>query len=99
MKALNAMAPEKVLLKWLNYQVQRVAPGTKEVTNFGPALKDCMVYSHLLSAVAPLSEQHLVANLSKAVGLEKDPIAKAQLIIDAATQLGVTQFRVMPADI
>ena len=99
MKALNALAPEKVLLKWLNYQVQRVAPGTKEVKNFGAALKDCTVYSHLLNAVAPPSDAHLVANLPKMVAAEKDPIYRAQMIIDAATQLGVHQFRVMPADI
>ena len=69
------------------------------MTNFGAALKDCTVYAHLLTAVAPPSEHHLVAGLSKAVAIEKDPIAKAQVIIDAATQLGVTQFRLMPADI
>jgi len=99
MKALNALAPEKVLLKWLNYQVQRVCPGAKEATNFGSALKDSTLYSHLLSAVAPPGQSHLVANLPMAVSVEKDPIAKAQLIIDAASQLGITQFKVMPADI
>jgi len=98
-KALNAMAPEKVLMKWLNYQVQRVAPGSKEVTNFGAALKDCTVYAHLLSAVAPAEDQATVANLSKMVALEKDPIARAAMIIDAAQTLGVTQFKVLPADI
>jgi len=68
-KALNAMAPEKVLMKWLNYQVQRVAPGSKEVTNFGAALKDCTVYANLLTAVAPADEQATIANLSKMVAL------------------------------
>ena len=89
----------QVLLKWLNYQVQRVCPGAKEATNFGSALKDSTLYSHLLSAVAPPGQSHLVANLPMAVSVEKDPIAKAQLIIDAASQLGITQFKVMPADI
>jgi len=99
MKKLNALSPEKILLKWLNYQVQRVEPGHKEVTNFGNALKDCSVYGHLLSAVAPADSQHLVAGLSRAIALEKDPIARAQLIIDTATSLGVKQFKIMPADI
>ena len=81
-----------MLLKWLNYQVQRVAPDAKEATNFGSALKDCTLYSHLLSAVAPAEMTHLVANLPKAVAIEKDPIARAQLIIDCASQLGIAQF-------
>jgi len=98
-KALNALAPEKVLLKWLNYQVQRVAPGAKDVTNFGAALKDCTVYANLLTAVAPAEHAATVAHLSKMAALEKDPIARAAMIIDAAQTLGVTQFKVLPADI
>ena len=98
-RALNALAPEKVLMKWLNYQVQRVAPGRKEVTNFGAALKDCEVYAHLLQAVAPAEQQHLVASLPKAVQIERDPLARAQLIINTASELGVSQFRVAPHDI
>ena len=99
LKALMALPPEKILLKWVNFQVQRVAPGTKELTNFGPGLKDCSIYAHLLHAVAPPDQQHLVSGLSKSIAREPDAIAKAQLIIDTATQLGVTQFKLFPADI
>ena len=37
--------------------MQRSCPGHKEVTNFGPALKDCSVYAQLLAAVCPESSE------------------------------------------
>ena len=98
-KALNALAPEKVLMKWLNYQVQRVAPEAKDVNNFGVALKDCTVYANLLMAVAPDEQQGAAGSLLESVLAEEDALARAQLVIDAASQLGVTQFKVQAEDI
>ena len=92
-------AARQVLLKWLNFHVQRVSPGAKEVANFGPALKDCSVYAHLLSAVAPPEQQEAMAKLPGAVASTAEPLARAQMIIEAAATLGVTQFKVFAADI
>uniref|UniRef100_A0A7S2JDX6 Calponin-homology (CH) domain-containing protein n=1 Tax=Haptolina brevifila TaxID=156173 RepID=A0A7S2JDX6_9EUKA len=99
LRAFLALPPEKVLLKWLNYQVQRVAPDYKEVTNFGPALKDSRVYAHLLTAVAPKHNLSAVQGLTAAVAQTADPLAKAQLIIEAAHELGVREFKVFAGDI
>ena len=53
LQSLMALAPEKVLLKWLNYQLQRGGKCQKEVKNFGGDLKDGMVYAALFNALAP----------------------------------------------
>jgi len=97
LRELLALPPEKVLLRWLNHQIRRGAMVDVTVKNFGRDLKDCTVYAALLTAVAPAGQKP--TTLLADVRSEVDPIRKAQLILDAAEALGVTQFRIQPADI
>ncbi|CAI0383613.1 unnamed protein product [Linum tenue] len=49
---LRNLAPEKVLLKWMNFHLKK-AGYTKQVTNFSSDVKDGEAYAYLLTALAP----------------------------------------------
>ena len=71
--------------------------GPTEVKNFGKDLKDSTVYAALLMAVAPADQKP--RTLLADVRSEINPTRRAQLIVDAAESLGVTQFKILPGDI
>jgi len=100
-RELLALPPEKVLLRWANHQIKRVdvSAAASNFGNFGKDLKDCTVYAALLAAVAPAEHRSLVVNLVADVRSETDAERRAQLIVDAAEALGITEFRIQPADI
>jgi len=98
LRELMGLPPEKILLKWINYQLQKDGSwGPTEVKNFGKDLKDSTVYAALLTAVAPADKKP--RTLLADVRSEMNPTARANLIIDAAESLGVTQFKILPGDI
>ena len=98
LRELMGLPPEKILLKWINYQLQKEGSwGPTEVKNFGKDLKDSTVYAALLMAVAPADQKP--RTLLADVRSEINPARRAQLIVDAAESLGVTQFKIMPGDI
>ncbi|XP_074272972.1 fimbrin-4-like [Silene latifolia] len=87
---LMSLAPEKVLLKWMNFQLKK-SGYKKEVTNFSTDLKDGEAYAHLLNVLAP---EH-----SNASTLEtKDPTQRAKLILDQAEKLNCKKY-ISPKDI
>ncbi|XP_047970682.1 fimbrin-5-like [Salvia hispanica] len=87
---LMGLAPEKVLLKWMNFHLKR-AGFEKEVTNFSSDLKDGEAYAHLLNALAP--------ELGTNSTLETtDPTERAKLIIEQAEKLDCKRY-VTPKDI
>jgi hypothetical protein len=66
------VAPEQNLLRWFNFHLRR-AGSPKQVTNFGPDLKDSEAYILLFTQVAPQCAdrcasvtfyQHFIHNLS-----------------------------------
>ncbi|GAA0147126.1 non-motor actin binding protein [Lithospermum erythrorhizon] len=87
---LMGLGPEKVLLKWMNFQLKK-AGYNKEVTNFSSDLKDGEAYAHLLNVLAP--EHGTTSTLE-----EKDPTQRANLIIEQAEKLDCQRF-VTPKDI
>jgi len=97
-RELLGLPPEKVLLRWVNHQLRRMHVDLV-VTNFGRALKDGAVYAALLTAVAPAEAKHSTATLMADVAAAPTAEAKAQLVLDAAEALGVTQFQILPMDI
>jgi len=100
LRELMGLPPEKILLKWVNYQLQKEGLlGPTEVKNFGKDLKDSLVYAALLTAVAPADKKGVVRTLLADVRSEMVPANRAALIIDAAEALGVTQFKILPGDI
>ncbi|CAA7023653.1 unnamed protein product [Microthlaspi erraticum] len=76
---LMGLAPEKILLKWMNFHLKK-AGYEKEVTNFSSDVKDGEAYSYLLNAIAP---EH-----STQVALEsKDPSERAKKVLEQAEKL------------
>ncbi|KAJ0725963.1 putative actinin-type actin-binding domain, calponin domain, CH domain superfamily, fimbrin/Plastin [Helianthus annuus] len=81
---LMGLAPEKVLLKWMNFQLKK-AGYKKEVTNFSSDLKDGEAYAHLLNVLAP--EHGTTKTLET-----KDPTERAKLIIEQAEKLDCKRY-------
>ncbi|CAH9089347.1 unnamed protein product [Cuscuta europaea] len=81
---LMSLPPEKVLLKWMNFHLQK-AGYKKQVTNFSSDLKDGEAYARLLNTLAP--------EFGTAATLEtKDPTARANMIIKQAEQLDCIKY-------
>ncbi|KAL0400293.1 UNVERIFIED_CONTAM: Fimbrin-5 [Sesamum radiatum] len=87
---LISLAPEKVLLKWMNFHLKK-AGYKKTVTNFSSDLKDGEAYAHLLNALAP--EHGTTTTLET-----KDPTERANLILQQADKLECQRY-VTPQDI
>ncbi|KAK9060402.1 hypothetical protein SSX86_021106 [Deinandra increscens subsp. villosa] len=81
---LRGLAPEKVLLKWMNFQLKK-SGYKKEVTNFSSDLKDGEAYAHLLNVLAP--EHGSTKTLET-----KDPTERANLIIEQAEKLDCKRY-------
>ncbi|XP_076886671.1 fimbrin-5-like [Bidens hawaiensis] len=81
---LMGLAPEKVLLKWMNFQLKK-SGYKKEVTNFSSDLKDGEAYAHLLNILAP--EHGTTKTLET-----KDPTERAKLIIEQAEKLDCKRY-------
>lgn len=87
---LIGLAPEKLLLKWMNFHLKK-AGYEKPVTNFSSDLKDGEAYAYLLNALAP--EHCNTSTLDT-----KDPNERAKMIIEHAEKLDCKQY-VTPKDI
>ncbi|KAD2394401.1 hypothetical protein E3N88_41378 [Mikania micrantha] len=81
---LMGLAPEKVLLKWMNFQLKK-SGYKKEVTNFSSDLKDGEAYAHLLNVLAP--EHGTTKTLET-----KDPTERAKLVIEQAEKLDCKRY-------
>ncbi|XP_076905993.1 fimbrin-5-like [Bidens hawaiensis] len=81
---IMGLAPEKVLLKWMNFQLKK-SGYKKEVTNFSSDLKDGEAYAHLLNVLAP--EHGSTKTLET-----KDPTERAKLIIEQAEKLDCKRY-------
>ncbi|XP_071715350.1 fimbrin-5 [Rutidosis leptorrhynchoides] len=81
---LMGLAPEKVLLKWMNYQLKK-AGYKKEVTNFSSDLKDGEAYAHLLNVLAP---EHVTTKTLET----KDPTERANLVLEQAAKLDCKRY-------
>ncbi|CAL1381940.1 unnamed protein product [Linum trigynum] len=87
---LRNLAPEKVLLKWMNFHLKK-AGYTKQVTNFSSDVKDGEAYAYLLTALAP--------ELSTADALQDmDPKERANMVIEQAEKLECSKY-LTPSDI
>ncbi|CAA0825060.1 Fimbrin-5 [Striga hermonthica] len=87
---LIGLAPDKVLLKWMNFHLKKVGY-KKQVTNFSSDLKDGEAYAHLLNALAPEHGTSTTLDV-------KDPTERAKLIIEQAEKLDCKRY-VTPTDI
>ncbi|GAB4825255.1 Fimbrin-5 [Ancistrocladus abbreviatus] len=87
---LMSLAPEKVLLKWMNFHLKKTGY-KKEVTNFTTDLKDGEAYAHLLNVLAP---EHSTSSTLET----KDPTKRANLILEQAEKLDCKDY-ITPKDI
>ncbi|XP_052207874.1 fimbrin-5-like [Diospyros lotus] len=87
---LMGLPPEKVLLKWMNFQLKK-SGYKKQVTNFSSDLKDGEAYAHLLNVLAP--EHGSPSTLDT-----KDPAERARLVVEHAEKMDCKRY-VTPNDI
>ncbi|KAI4307935.1 hypothetical protein L6164_031059 [Bauhinia variegata] len=87
---LLSLSPEKVLLKWLNFHLEK-GGYKKPVKNFSSDLKDAEAYAYLLNVLAP---EH--CNPST-LGTD-DPYERAKLVLDHAERMGCKRY-LSPKDI
>ncbi|KAA3459202.1 fimbrin-5-like isoform X1 [Gossypium australe] len=87
---LLSLAPEKVLLKWMNFHLKK-AGYQKQVTNFSTDLKDGEAYAHLLNALAPEHSTHSTLDA-------KDPTERANKVLEMAEKLDCKRY-LTPKDI
>jgi len=88
---LLKLPPEKLLMRWVNYHLERAGQPTR-ITNFGPDLKDGSVYCHLLQQIDP----DKIANTN--VLRESDTSKRAAYVIAQGKRLGA-EFTIAPGDI
>merc|ERR1711935_411511 len=90
---LDALGPEKLLLRWVNYHLARAGYG-KPISNFGKDIKDSKAYLHLLSQIQP---DELDPRLNPNANATSD-IDRAGKMLQMADRLGCRAF-VTPRDI
>ncbi|KAL1209724.1 Fimbrin-4 [Cardamine amara subsp. amara] len=87
---LMGLAPEKLLLKWMNFHLKKVGY-EKQVTNFSSDVKNGEAYAHLLNALAPEHSTHVTLEI-------KDPSERAKKVLEQAEKLDCKRF-ISPKDI
>lgn len=87
---LIGLAPEKVLLKWMNFHLKK-AGYEKQVTNFSSDVKDGEAYAYLLNALAPEFSGPATLNV-------KDPTERANMVLEHAEKLDCKRY-LTPKDI
>ncbi|KZV36203.1 fimbrin-1 [Dorcoceras hygrometricum] len=87
---LMGLAPEKVLLKWMNFHLKK-AGYKKNVTNFSSDLKDGEAYAYLLNVLAP---EHCNTTTLDV----KDPTERANLVLEHAEKMDCKRY-LTPKDI
>nr|AGB97977.1 fimbrin 1 [Lilium longiflorum] len=84
------LAPEKMLLKWMNFQLKK-AGYEKTINNFSSDVKDGEAYAYLLNVLAP-------EHCSPSTLDTKDPNERAKLILDHAEKMDCKRY-LSPKDI
>ncbi|GMJ05056.1 fimbrin 1, ARABIDOPSIS THALIANA FIMBRIN 1 [Hibiscus trionum] len=87
---LMGLAPEKVLLKWMNFHLNK-AGYENTVSNFSSDVKDAKAYTYLLNVLAPEYCNPLTLDT-------KDPVERAKLVLDHAERMGCKRY-LRPKDI
>ncbi|KAK9285848.1 hypothetical protein L1049_025049 [Liquidambar formosana] len=87
---LMGLAPEKVLLKWMNFHLKK-AGYKKQVSNFSSDVKDGEAYAYLLNTLAP-------EHCSPSTLDTKDLTERANMILEHAEKLDCKRY-LTPKDI
>lgn len=81
---LLSLPPEKILLRWMNFQLKK-AGYKKVVTNFSSDIKDGEAYAHLLNVLAPEHSNPMALTV-------KDPLQRAKLVLEHADKMGCKRY-------
>ncbi|OMP04298.1 hypothetical protein COLO4_09752 [Corchorus olitorius] len=87
---LMGLAPEKVLLRWMNFHLKK-GGYEKTVSNFSSDVKDARAYAYLLNVLAPEHCNPLTLDT-------KDATERAKLVLDHAERMGCKRY-LSPKDI
>lgn len=88
---LMSLAPEKILLRWMNFQLKK-GSFKRLITNFSSDVKDAEAYACLLNILAP---EHIGKPSAMTV---KDPLERAKLVLEHADRMGCKRY-LTPKDI
>lgn len=86
---LLKLTKEELLLRWMNYHLDRSDYKGKEIKNFSSDIKDSIPYTYLLKQISP-------GNLSPPVNLgplnESDLVKRAEKMLNEADKLNAREF-------
>ncbi|WOL03695.1 hypothetical protein Cni_G12415 [Canna indica] len=88
---LMSLSPEKILLRWMNFQLKKGA-FRRSVTNFSSDIKDSEAYACLLNVLAP---EHSRKPYPSTV---KNLLERAKLVLEHADRIGCKRY-LTPKDI
>ncbi len=83
---LLKLSPEQILLRWVNFQLERAGTDTR-VNNFSGDIKNSEAYAHLLHQIAPKD-----AGVHKGALDRKDLTARAEETLDQAEKIDCREF-------
>lgn len=91
LEALLKLPPEKLLLRWFNYHLEK-AGCSRRVNNFGPDLVDSECYATLLKQIDPekIASTRILA--------DADQRKRATYVVSQGERMGA-EFAIAPADI
>ena len=92
LEMLRKLPPEKLLLRWFNYHLER-AGVARRIANYGNDLADSELYLHLMSQIDP-------ERLAKAsvIATTPDKLQRAKVVVGHGQRMGA-EFTVQPSDI
>ncbi|CAK9293407.1 unnamed protein product [Gordionus sp. m RMFG-2023] len=80
------MSPEKILMRWVNYQLG-LAKCKRKMKNFTKDVQDCEIFSTLINQIAPRE-----AKVTMDAMLEPNLTKRADIMLDQADKLGCRDF-------
>nr|CAD7397470.1 unnamed protein product [Timema poppensis] len=89
---LMRLSPEAILLRWVNYHLQR-AGVARRCNNFQGDITDSEIYTHLLKQIAPSD-----AGITLEALRESNLLERAEIMLQQAAKLGCRSF-VTPSDV
>ncbi|KAM8834068.1 plastin-1 [Synchiropus splendidus] len=94
---LMSLSPEELLLRWVNYHLQRA--GTSTIRNFSDDIKDSQAYFYLMDQISPKGDDFSMSIKIDMSGLnEPNWERRAELMLRQAARLDCRQF-VTPQDV
>ena len=86
LESLMKMSPEAILLRWVNYQLERAGVPNR-INNFTSDIKNSEAYTHLLHQIASPD-----SGVNKEALMESDLTSRAELMLQQADKLGCRSF-------